>query len=236
LVNGGANVIAMAAGDNHSLFVTVDGKLWAMGNNDYGQLGDGTYTTRNTPVRVNEAANVIVVAAGGQHSLFVTADGKLWAMGRNNYGQLGDGTYADRNRPELVVDFNSGAFDAPAIIAHPATQTITAGGSVTFSVLATGSNLSYQWMKDGSDILYYYDANSASYTITYAGQYDAGAYSVRVWNPYGTVTSNIAMLTVNDPGPGPNPGPSHGGGGAPSLWLPAALAALLALRQLTNKK
>jgi len=92
-------VSTVAAGDMHSLFLTDDGRLWAMGDNDYGQLGDGTYTTRNTPVLVNGGTNVIAMAAGSEwiaegtegHSLYVTSDGKLWAMGANYYGQLGIG-------------------------------------------------------------------------------------------------------------------------------------------------
>jgi len=38
-------VIRIAAGDNHSLFLKRDGSLWTMGDNEYGQLGDGTTTT-----------------------------------------------------------------------------------------------------------------------------------------------------------------------------------------------
>ena len=86
----------VAAGMAHSLYVTSDGKLWAMGNNYYGQLGDGTTTSRSTPVRVSTSTNVIAVAAGDMHSLYVTSDSKLWAMGFNRYGQLGIG-FSDLN-------------------------------------------------------------------------------------------------------------------------------------------
>ena len=36
----------------HSLFIKSDGSLWAMGNNNYGQLGDGTTTQRSSPVQI----------------------------------------------------------------------------------------------------------------------------------------------------------------------------------------
>lgn len=50
-------MIQIAAGNNHSLFLKSDGSLWGMGENDYGQLGDGTYGTRpyvgtNGPERI----------------------------------------------------------------------------------------------------------------------------------------------------------------------------------------
>jgi len=104
------NVIAVAAGDAHSLFVKSDGTLWAMGYNYYGQLGDGTTTSRTSPVQVKDSSgtpvtNVITVAAGDAHSLFVKSDGTLWAMGNNSYGQLGDGTTINRTSPvQVTVD------------------------------------------------------------------------------------------------------------------------------------
>jgi alpha-tubulin suppressor-like RCC1 family protein len=44
--------IASSATANHSLALKRDGTVWAWGNNQYGQLGDGTTTQRNTPVQV----------------------------------------------------------------------------------------------------------------------------------------------------------------------------------------
>ncbi len=46
------DVIAIAAGGNHSLALKRDGTLWAWGYNFYGQLGDGSADNRPTPVRV----------------------------------------------------------------------------------------------------------------------------------------------------------------------------------------
>jgi len=94
-------VVASAAGDYHSLFLTSDGNLWAMGNNAFGQLGDGTTTDRDTPVLV--ATNVAAVAAGSYHSLFITDDGNLWAMGYNISSQSDGGGNGS----------NSGNGDAP---------------------------------------------------------------------------------------------------------------------------
>ena len=47
-----SNVTAIAAGDYHSLFLKSDGSLWAMGWNDYGQLGDGTINNTNRPEQI----------------------------------------------------------------------------------------------------------------------------------------------------------------------------------------
>ncbi|HWX20213.1 MAG TPA: hypothetical protein VN578_09955 [Candidatus Binatia bacterium] len=47
-----SGVVAVAAGHGHSLFLKSDGSLWGMGENGFGQLGDGTYTSRPTPVTI----------------------------------------------------------------------------------------------------------------------------------------------------------------------------------------
>jgi alpha-tubulin suppressor-like RCC1 family protein len=47
-----SNVTAIAAGGAHSLFLKRDGSLWAMGSNQYGQLGDGTTKNTNRPKQI----------------------------------------------------------------------------------------------------------------------------------------------------------------------------------------
>jgi alpha-tubulin suppressor-like RCC1 family protein len=106
-VNSGAQTVTkVAAGSDHSLFLKNDGSLWAMGYNNCGQLGDGTYNNTNRPEQI-VAGGVTAITAGGFHSLFLKSDGSLWAMGDNSDGQLGDGTTDNcnynTNRPEQIV-------------------------------------------------------------------------------------------------------------------------------------
>ena len=61
-----SNVVSVAGGRYHSLFVKADGTLWSMGANDKGQLGSGTWTSTSLPIQV--ASNVVATAAGEQHS------------------------------------------------------------------------------------------------------------------------------------------------------------------------
>ena len=74
----------------HSLFLKSDGSLWAMGQNNDGQLGDGTLIKTNRPEQI-VPSGVTAIAEGSGHSLFVKSDGSLWGMGYNIYGELGDG-------------------------------------------------------------------------------------------------------------------------------------------------
>ncbi|HUG09977.1 MAG TPA: immunoglobulin domain-containing protein [Opitutaceae bacterium] len=99
---GTRSVVASTGGSYHTLFLTDDGTLWATGSNDHGQLGDGTTTSRSTPVQVS--SGVASVSARTRHSLFVKTDGTLWAMGWNYYGQLGDGTTTGQSTPTQVSD------------------------------------------------------------------------------------------------------------------------------------
>lgn len=67
----------------HSLFLKSNGSLWAMGSNDHGQLGDGTFIQTNRPEQIM-VSNVLGIAAAGNQSLFLKRDGSLWAMGNNS--------------------------------------------------------------------------------------------------------------------------------------------------------
>lgn len=91
--------------------------------------------------------------------------------------------------------------DAPAITAQPASVTVTVGATAAFSVTATGASpLKYQWQKDAADIS---GANSASYTTPATQASDSGSiFDVEVSNSSGTVTSNMATLTVEPVAPG----------------------------------
>ncbi|MDR2429839.1 MAG: chitobiase/beta-hexosaminidase C-terminal domain-containing protein [Puniceicoccales bacterium] len=88
-IPGANNVISVAAGAFHSLFVAGDGVLYAFGRNEFGQLGDGSNLSRKSPVPVRDGRNVIAVSAGDAHTLFLKNDGTVWAMGRNDFGQIG---------------------------------------------------------------------------------------------------------------------------------------------------
>ncbi len=87
-----SGVIAIAAGEYHSLALKSNGTVWAWGRNNYGQLGNGTTTNKNTPVQVSGLSSVIAIAAGTFHSIALKSDGTVWAWGVNEYGQLGDNT------------------------------------------------------------------------------------------------------------------------------------------------
>jgi len=96
---------------------------------------------------------------------------------------------------QAILTVNSAPV-APTITTQPANQTVAAGQTATFSVVATGTApLTYQWQKNGSAIS---GATATSYTTPVTTTADSGElFRVVVTNSAGNVTSNSATLTVN---------------------------------------
>ncbi|HEY0461226.1 MAG TPA: pectinesterase family protein [Pyrinomonadaceae bacterium] len=93
------------------------------------------------------------------------------------------------------VDFNPAA---PVISTQPAppSQTVSVGANVQYSVGASGSALSYQWLKDNNPITGNASATTATLQLNNVQETDSGVYSVNVINAGGTTPSNPVGLTV----------------------------------------
>ena len=127
-----------------------------------------TYTTPTTAIGDTDAVFTVVVSNG-------------------------TGTATSSNATLTVTPVSAPV--APTITTHPASQSVVAGQSATFSVVANGSaTLAYQWQKNDSKLD---GATSSTYTLPATSLADSGAqYSVVVTNGAGTVTSDKATLTV----------------------------------------
>ena len=100
----GASGHLVAGGLFHSLAIESNGTVWAWGENNFGQLGNGTTTQGATsaPGQVLSLSGVASVAAGDYHSLALTTSGTVWAWGYNASGQLGNGTTTSSSVPVQV--------------------------------------------------------------------------------------------------------------------------------------
>ena len=97
----------------------------------------------------------------------------------------------------------SQARESANIVTQPSNLSVAMCQAATFEVIAAGTPpITYQWLKDGQLVT---GANQASFTISAPEPADAGSYSVRVSNHYGTITSVTASLQVTDPGPSVGP-------------------------------
>jgi len=97
VVGLGPGVQSVAVGISHSCAVTSGAAVVCWGDNDSGQLGDGTTAPRATPVGVvGLASGVVAATAGGDFTCALTALGGVTCWGANASGQLGDGTTTAR--------------------------------------------------------------------------------------------------------------------------------------------
>jgi alpha-tubulin suppressor-like RCC1 family protein len=136
----GTQVIAIAAGSEHSLAVTSTGAVLAWGYNADGELGNGGTGSSNVPVNVSLPAGtrVTAVAAGALHSLAVTSTGAVLAWGYNADGELGNGGTTNS--------------DVPVMVKLPAGTKVTAvaaGGYYSLALTATGRVLAWGYDADG---------------------------------------------------------------------------------------
>jgi alpha-tubulin suppressor-like RCC1 family protein len=121
----------IAAGYQFACVVTDAGGVKCWGDNESGQLGNGTTSETPVPGVVNVAglaSGVTAIAAGGFHACALTIAGGVRCWGDNLYGQLGDGSTEDRSAPVDVVGLSD---DVAAIsLGWSHTCALTSAGSV----------------------------------------------------------------------------------------------------------
>ncbi|MDR1392846.1 MAG: FG-GAP-like repeat-containing protein [Bifidobacteriaceae bacterium] len=160
-------VTAVSAGYNHTVAVTDSGRVYTVGYNAYGRLGDGTTALRSTPVLVGGLLTnlkVVAVAAGREHTVALTDTGRVYTWGDNDYGQLGTAVAGHYPWPEPLANFDLRTPPASAgsvtISGTPRTgNTLTATAS---DVAPANAQLSYQWLRGGTALS---GATAGTYTV-----------------------------------------------------------------------
>ena len=103
----GTTVQSIGAGGDHSHVSKADGTVWSWGYNGSGDLGDGSNTTRTSPVQTSNVTAATHVEGGAESGFSWDLAGALKAWGYNGYGGLGDGTWTQRNSPVSASGFTN---------------------------------------------------------------------------------------------------------------------------------
>jgi alpha-tubulin suppressor-like RCC1 family protein len=103
--------VEIAAGHDFTCARLRDGTVRCWGDNDRGQLGDGTTTSRSAPFPVLKLSGVARIAAGDAHACALLHDGSVRCWGEDLAGQLGDGAQAPHRNAPVRVEGLEGAVD-----------------------------------------------------------------------------------------------------------------------------
>lgn len=204
---------ATPASDNNAQFtVTVSNSVSSATSNA------ATLTVEVPPtITTQPASQTVAVGQTARFSVTASGTGTLTYQWNKNGGVIGGANSASYTTPPAAASDNGASFTVtvtgasgnvtsnaatltvngpPTIVSQPASKTVIAGQTATFSVTAAGTApLAYQWKMNGNVIN---GANSSSYTTpaTTTGN-SSQQFTVTVTNPAGAVTSNPATLTVN---------------------------------------
>jgi hypothetical protein len=193
-------VVAVKAGDTHTVALKGDGTVVAWGA---GTIFSGSYPHYGQSIIPANLSGVIAIAAGDTHTVALKNDGTVVAWGA--------GTTSTGNEPNFgqsivplglsgVTAIAAGGYNTAVIVgavptsifAQPTGQSFGLGGSVTLSVGASGTGLSYQWQFNGNNLS---GATSQVLALSNLAATNAGSYRVVVSSSTsGSVTSQNANL------------------------------------------
>ena len=213
-------IVSIAAGPTYSLALAGDGKVWAWGAPTTQGLTNVPSSVTNAmalaagatsayvldrqgsimawpsaPAWPSDATNLITIAAGSSFGVALRADAKLFTWGTDSYGQVSGPRDSSNMLAVAAGSATTLALTAdPRLVSSAISQTVRAGSNVVLSVSAAGASpLSFQWSINGQPLA---GSTNTSVAISSFAATNAGTYSIRVTNAYGSAQSTVATLTL----------------------------------------
>ena len=216
---GGVKAVSVAAGGEFGMALGADGRVYTLGSDELGQLGDGGATTKQqlTPQAITLPGGVLAkeVATNGATAYVVGQDGAVYDWGFNGYGyELGTGSTEEQSNVPVTVHLPDGAparslsagsailvteppvDTAPRfVIASPPTLA-AAGGSYTYGFTAIGLPAPTFTLTASSPAWLHIDAASGEVSGTVPTAISGFGFGVVATNSKGSVTSRTFAVTV----------------------------------------
>jgi alpha-tubulin suppressor-like RCC1 family protein len=127
-------ISSIACGGSHTVALDTTGSVHAWGYNFGGQVGNGTSTNVQTPIKVSYGSivskTIISIACGDSHTIALDSTGTIHAWGANDYGMLGTGAFTGQNIP---VQISTGSIVSKTI------TSIACGSYHTIAIDSTGA-------------------------------------------------------------------------------------------------
>ena len=187
-----------------TFFITSAGKLYGMGLNDHGQIGNGTTTNVNSPIQISSDTDIVTsVVCSNTTTFFITSTGKLYGMGQNNHGQMGNGAAADVTSP-IQIGGNQGIF---TIVAGSMNNTFFYMAHLTLNNGKIASDITKAKFTLGSAELDYAHSDNepasvfiapSAKDITFKGYYTQSVGGLKVVGADGNLEQNVPGYTDSE--------------------------------------
>lgn len=122
---------------SHAIILKANGTVYGIGQNAYGELGDGSQETKDGAVKVgfDSSVKIVEIDAGENHNIALDLTGKVYTWGRNNYGQLGTGDQIATKPVEVTL---------PEAIVK-----VAAGNNTSFAIGESGNVYAWGYNQNG---------------------------------------------------------------------------------------
>jgi alpha-tubulin suppressor-like RCC1 family protein len=137
-----SGILAVSTGSTFTTALRSDGRLYAWGNNTYGQIGIGYSNSNPYITQINPFDAWAAASAGSNFTAAIQWDNRLWGWGNTNTGEMGDGTFIAANTPQPIGedrDWIAVASGATFFIAQKADGSLWAWGDPGNGALGNGT-------------------------------------------------------------------------------------------------